>query len=209
MKVCYVCHDELLNIHPEWQNIDLHKKESGSNRVSPNHSISAADVVIKGKNRSNSCTELSKINWAEIHNTSLPSDAFDSLSRVNQYRASSRMIRKNIPAVLVEVPANDANCTHSGYMFHLVLGKSWKRFWFVIKDYVLYKYAASEDVAALESLPLPGFKVATAKNNIKHYPANLIIELSHPGRSKMCYFTENSEAHAKWLKAFRDCAELH
>lgn len=82
-------------------------------------------------------------------------------------------------------------------MYRLSAKKSWKRFWFVIKEMVLYTYKASEDVAALESLPLPGYKVATSKEPIKGYPAGLIIELSHPGRSTIYFFTEKAESHQK------------
>ena len=73
----------------------------------------------------------------------------------------------------------------------------WKRFWFLIKDMVLYTYKASEDVAALESLPLLGYKVTTSKEPIKGYPAAMIIELSHPGRSTIYFFTESSDAHKR------------
>ena len=82
-------------------------------------------------------------------------------------------------------------------MYRLSPKKSWKRFWFIIKDMVLYTFKASEDVAALETLPLPGYKVATSKESVKGYPAHLIIELSHPGRSTIYFCTDNPDAHER------------
>ena len=38
-------------------------------------------------------------------------------------------------------------------------GHSWKRLWCVLKDRVLYFYKASEDVAALEAIPVVGYKI--------------------------------------------------
>lgn len=37
--------------------------------------------------------------------------------------------------------------------------RSWKRLWFVLKEQVLYVYKASEDVVALESIPVLGYTV--------------------------------------------------
>lgn len=41
--------------------------------------------------------------------------------------------------------------------------RSWKRLWFVLKDQVLYVYKASEDVAALETIPVLGYEVEPMK----------------------------------------------
>uniref|UniRef100_A0A674AUK1 FYVE, RhoGEF and PH domain containing 6 n=1 Tax=Salmo trutta TaxID=8032 RepID=A0A674AUK1_SALTR len=66
--------------------------------------------------------------------------------------------QKKIPAALKEVSANTENSSMSGYLQRSKgTKKQWKRLWFVIKNKVLYTYAASEDVAALESQPLLGF----------------------------------------------------
>ncbi|NWR32865.1 FGD6 protein, partial [Tachuris rubrigastra] len=73
--------------------------------------------------------------------------------------------QKKIPAALKEVSANAEDSTMSGYL-HRSKGskKPWKHLWFVIKNKVLYTYAASEDVAALESQPLLGFTVSEVKD---------------------------------------------
>ncbi|NXY23978.1 FGD6 protein, partial [Atrichornis clamosus] len=86
-----------------------------------------------------------------------------ALSTVLQSIPSGRK-QKKIPAALKEVSANTEDSTMSGYL-HRSKGskKPWKQLWFVIKDKVLYTYAASEDVAALESQPLLGFTVSEVK----------------------------------------------
>ncbi|CAM4735226.1 unnamed protein product [Leuciscus chuanchicus] len=74
--------------------------------------------------------------------------------------------QKKIPAALKEVSANTDGSSMSGYLDlsnRKANRKPWKRFWFVIMNKVLYTYAASEDVAALESLPLLGFSLRTEK----------------------------------------------
>ncbi|NXW77772.1 FGD6 protein, partial [Hirundo rustica] len=86
-----------------------------------------------------------------------------ALSTVLQSIPSGRKPKK-IPAALKEVSANTEDSTMSGYL-HRSKGskKPWKHLWFVIKNKVLYTYAASEDVAALESQPLLGFTVSEVK----------------------------------------------
>jgi len=60
--------------------------------------------------------------------------------------------------------------------------RSWKRLWFVLKEQVLYVYKASEDVVALEGIPVLGYTVETMKevlfsvlrlkeNTCWHYPS--------------------------------------
>ncbi|NXQ27987.1 FGD6 protein, partial [Alaudala cheleensis] len=104
----------------------------------------------------NQCTPKS---GSPVHHKS-PSSA---LSTVLQSIPSGRK-QKKIPAALKEVSANTEDSTMSGYL-HRSKGskKPWKHLWFVIKNKVLYTYAASEDVAALESQPLLGFTVSEVK----------------------------------------------
>uniref|UniRef100_A0A8C6X2Q2 FYVE, RhoGEF and PH domain containing 6 n=1 Tax=Naja naja TaxID=35670 RepID=A0A8C6X2Q2_NAJNA len=73
--------------------------------------------------------------------------------------------QKKIPAALKEVSANTEDSSISGYLYRSKgTKKPWKHLWFVIKNKVLYTYAASEDVAALESQPLLGFTVVEIKD---------------------------------------------
>ncbi|KAH6922769.1 hypothetical protein HPB50_018982 [Hyalomma asiaticum] len=70
--------------------------------------------------------------------------------------------RKKHGGVLQEVAANDLGSSMSGYLHHWSK-KAWKRQWFVIKEHVLYVYKASEDVAALRTVPLLGYQVGAVK----------------------------------------------
>uniref|UniRef100_A0A674IFX6 FYVE, RhoGEF and PH domain containing 6 n=1 Tax=Terrapene triunguis TaxID=2587831 RepID=A0A674IFX6_9SAUR len=73
--------------------------------------------------------------------------------------------QKKIPSALKEVSANTEDSSMSGYLYRSKGSKKpWKHLWFVIKNKVLYTYAASEDVAALESQPLLGFTVSEVKD---------------------------------------------
>lgn len=59
--------------------------------------------------------------------------------------------------------ANDTGSQMSGWLFRY--GKrSWKRLWFVLKEQVLYVYKASEDVVAVESIPILGYKIESVKD---------------------------------------------
>ena len=58
----------------------------------------------------------------------------------------------------MKVPANDSESQMSGYLIRQVR-RTWKRNWFVLKDRVLYIYKASEDVAALDAIPVLGYTI--------------------------------------------------
>uniref|UniRef100_A0A3P8V311 FYVE, RhoGEF and PH domain containing 6 n=1 Tax=Cynoglossus semilaevis TaxID=244447 RepID=A0A3P8V311_CYNSE len=91
--------------------------------------------------------------------------ASTSLSPIKSGAFSFTRKQKKIPAALKEVSANTENSSMSGYLNRSKGNKKqWKRLWFVIKNKVLYTYAASEDVAALESQPLLGFFLREEKN---------------------------------------------
>jgi len=61
-----------------------------------------------------------------------------------------------------QVTANDTGAQMSGWLQRRTR-RSWKRLWFVLKEQVLYMYRASEDVVALDSLPVLGYTVETMK----------------------------------------------
>lgn len=54
--------------------------------------------------------------------------------------------------------ASDATSQMRGYL-RVLLRRSWRRGWFVLKDRVLYEYRAPQDVKALYSLPVLGYLV--------------------------------------------------
>lgn len=191
-RVCDVCHDELTKIDSNHNSMNLNAN---------NHSISCADI---------------RSPLSDVHNQSLPSSSqlqsdqnhfslFTSLAsafnRVDKLRQSERS-----NTIVAKIPANDSSCTISGYLSRYSKNE-WKRHWFLIKQMVLYTYAASEDVAALESLPLFGYKVSISNKPINRVPAESIIELSHSGSSSLYFLADTSEAHERWIKAFADCTE--
>lgn len=61
-----------------------------------------------------------------------------------------------------QVTANDTGAQMSGWLQRRSR-RSWKRLWFVLKEQVLYVYKASEDVVALDGLPILGYTVETMK----------------------------------------------
>jgi len=80
-----------------------------------------------------------------------------------------------------QVTANDTGAQMSGWLQRRTR-RSWKRLWFVLKEQVLYVYRASEDVVALDSIPVLGYTVETMKevqlrvlrlkkNTYWHYPS--------------------------------------
>ncbi|NWI50242.1 FGD6 protein, partial [Calyptomena viridis] len=100
--------------------------------------------------------------------------------------------QKKIPAALKEVSANTEDSTMSGYL-HRSKGskKPWKHLWFVIKNKVLYTYAASEDVAALESQPLLGFTVSEVKDENSE---SRVFHLLH--KNTLFYIFKADDPHA-------------
>ena len=84
--------------------------------------------------------------------------------RAQQARPAVRKDRRYIPQRLMEVSANDAGSQMSGYLLRRSSNKrSWKKNWFVLKDRVLYIYKASEDVVALDTIPVLGYRLQVPK----------------------------------------------
>ncbi|KAL0962905.1 hypothetical protein UPYG_G00346960 [Umbra pygmaea] len=114
--------------------------------------------------------------------------------------------QKKIPAALKEVSANTENSSMSGYL-HRSKGnkKQWKRLWFVIKNKVLYTYAASEDVAALESQPLLGFFLREEKcgpfqkQQFKLYHKNTLFYI---------FKADDIPTAQRWIEAFQEAMIL-
>ncbi|XP_060699030.1 FYVE, RhoGEF and PH domain-containing protein 6 isoform X2 [Hemiscyllium ocellatum] len=105
---------------------------------------------------------------------------------------SSGRKHKKIPAALKEVSANTGASSMSGYLYRSKgIKKPWKRLWFVIQDKVLYTYAASEDVAALESQPLLGFTVSEVQDDLSE--PKVIFQLLH--KSTLFYVFKADDHH--------------
>ncbi|EHH66600.1 Zinc finger FYVE domain-containing protein 24, partial [Macaca fascicularis] len=110
--------------------------------------------------------------------------------------------QKKIPAALKEVSANTEDSSMSGYLYRSKGNKKpWKHFWFVIKNKVLYTYAASEDVAALESQPLLGFTVIQVKDENSE---SKVFQLRHKNMLFYLFKAEDAHSAQKWIEAFQE-----
>ncbi|XP_004844989.1 FYVE, RhoGEF and PH domain-containing protein 6 isoform X2 [Heterocephalus glaber] len=110
--------------------------------------------------------------------------------------------QKKIPAALKEVSASTEDSSMSGYLYRAKGAKKpWKHLWFVIKNKVLYTYAASEDVAALESQPLLGFTV-TQRADEGAEPR--VFQLLHKSMVFYVFKAEDAQSAQKWIEAFQE-----
>ncbi|XP_030587105.1 FYVE, RhoGEF and PH domain-containing protein 6-like [Archocentrus centrarchus] len=125
----------------------------------------------------------------------------ESIGKKNNFTLYKK--QKQRPAALKEVSANTNKSSMSGYL-HVskISKKQGKRLWFVIKDKVLYTYGASEDVAALESMPLLGF-VVTADS-----PQTSQFKLYHQDKLYYIFKAESPEWAQRWINSFRQAAVL-
>ncbi|KAM8860462.1 FYVE, RhoGEF and PH domain-containing protein 6-like [Synchiropus picturatus] len=111
--------------------------------------------------------------------------------------------QKKIPAALKEVSANTANSSISGHLLRSKGNKKqWKRLWFVIKDKVLYTYAASEDVAALESQPLLGFSLK--EDRVQEFG----LRLYHKDTLFYSFKVEDQQIAQRWIEALKESTVL-
>ncbi|XP_037098630.1 FYVE, RhoGEF and PH domain-containing protein 6 isoform X1 [Syngnathus acus] len=132
--------------------------------------------------------------------------ASSSASPIKSGAFSFTRKQKKIPAALKEVSANTENSSMSGYLSRSKGNKKqWKRLWFVIKNKVLYTYAASEDVAALESQPLLGFFLREEKNG----PAQkLQFKLYHKNTLFYIFRADDIPTARRWIEAFQEAMIL-
>ncbi|XP_071084148.1 FYVE, RhoGEF and PH domain-containing protein 6-like isoform X2 [Haliotis cracherodii] len=124
--------------------------------------------------------------------------------RFQKIRRSGRKSQMKRPAVLKEVRANDEGSVMSGYLRVLRNTKKWKKLWFVVKDKVLYTYKASEDMAAIESLPLLGFEVSRTTVWIEGAEPDLVFQLTHSNTQPHIFRTDSAAATEKWLTVMRE-----
>lgn len=111
--------------------------------------------------------------------------------------------QKKIPAALKEVTASTDNSSMSGYLQRSKVNKKQgKRLWFVIKDKVLYTYAASEDVAALESQPLLGFVLKEESSQKLHF------KLYHKNTLYYIFKADDLQTAQRWVDTFKEATVL-
>ncbi|XP_062244994.1 FYVE, RhoGEF and PH domain-containing protein 6-like [Platichthys flesus] len=111
--------------------------------------------------------------------------------------------QKKKPSALKEVSANTDNSSMSGYLQRSKGNKKQgKRLWFVIKDKVLYTYAASEDVAALESQPLLGFMLKVDSDQ------ELQFKLYHKNTLHHIFKADDAQTAQRWIDSFKEATVL-
>ncbi|CAN8001167.1 unnamed protein product, partial [Ixodes hexagonus] len=115
--------------------------------------------------------------------------------------------KKTVRGILQEVPANDLGSSMSGYL-HQYGKRGWKRQWFVVKDHVLYMYRASEDIAALRTVPLLGFQVCPLDRSFEGVPQDQLFELAHVGVDPSIFYADSPDLAARWRKAMEEAATL-
>uniref|UniRef100_A0A131YTG5 Rho/rac guanine nucleotide exchange factor/faciogenital dysplasia protein 3 n=1 Tax=Rhipicephalus appendiculatus TaxID=34631 RepID=A0A131YTG5_RHIAP len=115
--------------------------------------------------------------------------------------------RKKPGGVLQEVAANDLGSSMSGYLHHWSK-KAWKRQWFVIKEHVLYVYKASEDVAALRTVPLLGYQVGAVTKGFEEVPREQLFLLEHTGLDPLIFYADTSDLAARWREAMEEATKL-
>ncbi|XP_056595965.1 FYVE, RhoGEF and PH domain-containing protein 6-like isoform X2 [Triplophysa dalaica] len=111
---------------------------------------------------------------------------------------------KKIPSALKEVSANTGASSMSGYLERTKGNKKqWRRFWFIILNKVLYTYAASEDVAALESQPLLGFSLKPENSE-----SSLQFQVYHKKTLYYMFRANDRQTFQKWIEAFQEATVL-
>ncbi|KAL1462413.1 hypothetical protein WDU94_014247 [Cyamophila willieti] len=117
--------------------------------------------------------------------------------------AGTKKSRDKVPERLKEVTANDAGAQVSGWL-HKKSGRSWKRYWFVLKDHVLYRYKACEDIAAEKSIAILGYKT---KQLNKQEHLQYVFELTHGGQDPLVFGVNNEQSFIKWMSAMKEATE--
>ncbi|XP_049846671.1 uncharacterized protein LOC126299057 isoform X1 [Schistocerca gregaria] len=118
-----------------------------------------------------------------------------------------RKFKKYVPQRLLEVTANDTGSQMSGWLLKRKKN-SWKRYWFVLKDQVLYIYKASEDVAALETVPVLGYTVEQMKEPFEGRDAKLVFQLKHEGQAPLMFSADSEHSANRWISAVREATVL-
>ncbi|KAJ8301827.1 hypothetical protein KUTeg_020814 [Tegillarca granosa] len=135
--------------------------------------------------------------------------SFSSLKeRFQKIRRSTRLGHKfsvHRPSRLREVHASDQGSSMSGNL-KMLKGRKWKKFWFVIKDKVLYTYKASADMAAIESMPILGYEVVRFTEPFEGVAPALLFQLNHKNRPPVIFQTDNTNSTERWVKAMKDAS---
>lgn len=117
--------------------------------------------------------------------------------------------KKKVPERLMEVSASDASAQMSGYL-RMLVRRSWRRGWFVLKDRVLYEYRAPQDVLALYSLPVLGYQVDPINKDreVSDLDDCLAFQLTHPNQPPLVFQTDSPYMAEKWIQAMKEAVVL-
>lgn len=145
-------------------------------------------------------------------------DDADAISMLKTIKSSfkkhesdtSRKLRKHIPLRLKEVTANDSGSKMSGWLYRKTR-RAWKRYWFVLKEQVLYAYKASEDVRALETIPVLGYIVETFRHSSTYedIDSNCVFQLAHANQQPLVFHAENESIADRWIIALQEATNLN
>ena len=76
-------------------------------------------------------------------------------------RDMSRTVRRHIPQRL-KMTANPEESQMCGYLkLKSGRGGKWRSSWWVLKDKVMYRFSAAEDIVAQETIPVLGWSLET------------------------------------------------
>ncbi|XP_060844397.1 FYVE, RhoGEF and PH domain-containing protein 6-like isoform X2 [Rhopalosiphum padi] len=123
---------------------------------------------------------------------------------------SSKKLVKYVPQRLKEVMANDSGSQMSGWLYRREKRKSWKRFWFVLKEQVLYMYKASEDVVALNTIPVLGYSVQTFPEgtNYEEFDSSCVFQLAHAGQNPLIFCSDTEQLAKRWINILNEATKL-
>ena len=90
-------------------------------------------------------------------------------------RDNSRQVGRYIPQRL-KMSANPEESQMCGYLkLRSGRGGKWKSSWWVLKDNVMFRFNAAEDIVAQETLPVPGWSLETLSDVSFNKPFKGII----------------------------------
>ncbi|XP_050425561.1 FYVE, RhoGEF and PH domain-containing protein 6-like [Adelges cooleyi] len=153
----------------------------------------------------------------EVRQTTSNLDETDILYKLdtikNSFKKSglwnTKRLVKYVPQRLKEVMANDTGSQISGWLYQRGR-KSWKRYWFVLKEQVLYTYKASEDVVALNTVPVLGYSVQTFPEgtNYEDFDSNCVFQLAHAGQRPLIFCADIEQLAKRWINALNEATKL-
>uniref|UniRef100_A0A0A9Y4P8 FYVE, RhoGEF and PH domain-containing protein 6 n=2 Tax=Lygus hesperus TaxID=30085 RepID=A0A0A9Y4P8_LYGHE len=86
--------------------------------------------------------------------------------------------------------------------------RGWKRFWFVLKDRVLYYYKAEQDVKAYKTLPVLGYKVDQPSESIDEMDKRALFRLTHDNQNPLIFLAPSEEIASRWISALNEATIL-